>query len=116
MADNISKYNRKHKAELALASAELALAEARLALEKLDRPKSPGDGQYKIDVRFDQFGAKYTFLMLIHKGTVYTTAVKDGGQFRTFDQFIEWLENKKPYFASDIIKLGDGATAVQVSL
>ena len=123
MADNISKYNAKRRAEQALVVAERlqedatnAIAEARTALKRLDRPQSPGDGHYSINVQFDRRGATYTFLMLIHNEIVYTTAVKDGGQFRSFGQFIDWLEGKEPFWTSDILNLVADDVAVVVNL
>lgn len=105
-----------HKAQRISERAAEAVKEAQEALAAVKMPKSPGDGQYSISVRFDRRGATYTFLMLIHNGTVYTTAVKDGGQFRSFDQFIAWLEDKKPFWTSDILNLVSDEVAVEVQL
>lgn len=112
MVDNISKYNAKRLAERALRDAEnlqkranVAIEAAQRAMKKLDRPQSPGDGRYEVSVKFDRGGKTYTFLLLINRGVVYTTAVKDGGKFASFGAFYEWLEGKDAFWVSDLYTL-----------
>lgn len=123
MPDNISKYNAKRRAEKALQAAEnlqkraaQAIEAAQQELKKLERPQSPGDGRYEVSVKFDRGGTTYTFLLLINRGVVYTTAVKDGGQFASFDAFYEWLEGKDAFWVSDLYTLRTDGTALEWEL
>lgn len=120
MPDNISKYNAKRRAERALRDAEnlqkqaaLAIESAQRELKKLERPESPGDGRYEVSVKFDQGGQTYTFLLLISRGVVYTTAVKDGGKFASFGAFYDWLESKDAYRVSDLYALRADGVALE---
>lgn len=123
MTDNISKYNAKRLAERALQDAEslqkranLAIEVAQRELKKLERPESPGDGQYRVSVKFDQGGQTYTFLLLVNRGVVYTTAVKDGGKFASFGAFYDWLESKDAYRIGDLYNLKTDSVALEWGL
>lgn len=111
-----SRIAREREAREAIVKAERNLREAREAMERLSLPDNPGQGQYAIDVRFERGGGLYTFLVLITgNGRVYTTAVKDGGTFDSFDAFVEWLRGKEPYSATNLThvkKYGGGVELV----
>lgn len=113
---NSSRAVREREARHALNIATIKLAEAQAAVEKLSAPVSPGRGSYTIDVRFERGGPRYTFLVLIGpRGSIYTTAVADGGKFPSFDSFVEWLRGKDAFSVSNLFRIeatGEGIELV----
>lgn len=101
-----SRTTREREARRALEEATRRLEEATIALDKLSMPVSPGRGEYRITVQFEMNGPTYTFLMLINRlGRVNTTAVADGGQFASFEAFVEWLRGKDAYKVSPLRRM-----------
>lgn len=93
-------------------SAERLIAEAdkleRQAKEEAKKklPPNPTTNFWRVDVQFSQWGATYTFLLLKHGTTWYTTGQDARTQkFTSWTKLWEWLEGPDVYAHSRLQKL-----------